>query len=219
MCERCALDRRAVDVAVFNAQGERDIFWWPLYSDMRAGDLVLLRLAAHPWRPFDEATLEVARGFVGMTDVRLPKHPLVTERRESETIYATGYQGVAVVAASAYRRAQDDRWEGRVGHIVPFPKWIDQEIIRELVGDDAVLRLPPETPVEERRSHAERWFANEAGTALLSALEEGDPRLGGDFASIEFRASVRNLRAVARRLRRGEPFKEAAQMAAWASYL
>lgn len=49
-------DRRAVDVAVFNAQGSDSIPWWPMHEDSRPGDIMMFSLAPHLAIPF-EATV------------------------------------------------------------------------------------------------------------------------------------------------------------------
>lgn len=200
------LDRRAVDIAVFNAQGGRGIAWWPMYNDVEPGSIVLLRLAAHENVNIDDEIISRAANYCNHPNPVLPTHKGVVPVAEGgpAIVFESGYQGLGLVMPGVFTHGKD-LIQASIGHMVLFPTWLSVNDLLRVVPTSAAPVLhealrDPEDPCSSRWGDR-RWLHGDLGSVLLDALASSADATFGPEAGARFRCDLDALRTTGSFLR------------------
>lgn len=199
--EEYDLDRRAVDIAILNAQGDRAISWWPIYEDAQPGDLVIFNLATHQRVPIDGEVFRRAKRYANHPDPGLPTHPGFVDGRAEPVCGDAAFHGLALIRDAPLQRA-GGLVEARVGHVVLLPEPVDMRQLQPVPADAERMLSKPDLPCSERWKRGEAWLTPDLSVWLLEELEQRAPELFGQVAW-EFRADLKALRETAEALRAG----------------
>ena len=202
---RWALSRLAVQLAFLETSGTRDMQWWPVVSDARPGDIVVVQL-----RPFDEAAAlsKITPPAVNREDKKDPKNwfhdfnpvgffdnaktSVIEERR---LLRNDAPLGLAVVTSPALWNGSS--WEARVGSFIELP-WPARKNLNEsalgkerreegatMATNERQFRVEGEVKKEEEKLLPELRAQQilDLKTTLLSAQPE-DSRDSGAMRAI-----------------------------------
>lgn len=190
------IDRRAVDVAIVNAQGDRAIAWWPIYQDALPGDLVIFNLAAHQRVRIDDEVMRRAKRYANQSQPGIPTHPELADGTEGDVCAGRVFHGLALIRSTPLHRSER-LVEAKVGHVVLFPRPLTPIALPSM----RLLGEPTKT-CSERWDEGKTWLSPDLSRRVLAELEAGADGLFGEQA-YEFRADLKALRKTAATLREG----------------
>lgn len=202
------VDRRAVDVAVFNAQGDHAIKWWPLYPDLEPGDIVIFSLSPHTREPIEGEVLRRAAKYSNAPSPTVPDHPVFGEVGPRMVANIRGFHGLGVVRDASLRRGP--LVEGTVGHVVLFPETLTPDSLNRRLSsaypalkEEFGVLANPELSCTRRQDLQQTELSERATSEFFQLLTQEWRQLfaGADRDDTAFEVELRALDAVAKALR------------------
>lgn len=165
--------RFAVHIAARSSQVNGELPWWPMLSEVRPGDLVLLSLSEFEPRTVLSTT---ARGdlLAEASSYSNPSGPLLTEERPAFEPRADGKLGgrlFGIGLIRAFPHWDEGHWRVPVTSIVPFPEEFDADKLRRV--HPAFTKLAPAAcePLSHNQfSPSCCWIPPQAWSALRQWL-------------------------------------------------